>query len=545
MILDARKIENGSILETSVCIIGAGVAGITIALELKKLGITCCLLESGGFTPDRLTTDLSSGENTGFPYTFGDGSRSRFLGGSSNCWGGWCAPLVDFDVEKRDWINYSGWPVTLKDLHPYYERSHAILKLGPYNYDTSFWEKAINRMDVKRIPLTSGRVKDGISQFSPPARMGILYGKELKESKEITTVLYANATEIETDETGKNITAVTIKTFTGNTFSVSAKMFVVAAGGIENPRLLLSSNKRQEKGIGNDHDLVGRFFMDHPRVLTGSIDLNKSWATNRFYDIRYHYQDAMVAANNTSVGCQLLLTPATMQKEEILHSRVSLYSMFRGERSKGVLAANRLKDAVFRKRFEGLRLGKDMLSILSHPLDITTYGVASKFRLRSWITQVKFQIIMEQAPNPSSRVMLANGKDALGVHRVKVNWQLGELEQRTFNTTLRIIADELKSGGVADNIKLDTIENEQWPEGLTGTWHHMGTTRMHDSPKSGVVDRHCRVHGTNNLFVAGSSVFPTGGSNFPTITLTALAIRLSEYISKEMKLDRIKTAVME
>ena len=154
---------------------------------------------------------------------------------------------------------------------------------------------------------------------------------------------------------------------------------------------------------------------------------------------------------------------------------------------------------------------------------------------RSWVREVKFQLIMEQEPNPLSQVMLSHEKDRLGMQRVKVNWQLGETEERTFNRTLQLVAEELKSGGVICNAALETVTNKNWPEDLTGTWHHMGTTRMHESPQYGVVNRNCLVHDTNNLFIAGSSVFPTGGSNFPTITLTALAIRLSAHLNNELK----------
>jgi choline dehydrogenase-like flavoprotein len=176
---------------------------------------------------------------------------------------------------------------------------------------------------------------------------------------------------------------------------------------------------------------------------------------------------------------------------------------------------------------------------------LSSYFVASKFRFRSWIEDVRFQIIMEQAPNPSSRVMLADEKDSLGMNRVKVHWQLGELEKRTFNRTLRLVGEELKAGGVAEDFSLiPPLENNNWPEGLTGTWHHMGTTRMDDSPKMGVVDRHCRVHSTNNLYVGGSSVFPTGGSNFPTITLTALAVRLSDHLKTELEKSGQKASAL-
>ena len=123
-------------------------------------------------SPDDATRDLYRGENLGLPYVFADGCRSRYLGGSSNCWGGWCRPLHEFDMERRDWVQYSGWPFALSELHPYYERVHRVLRLGPINDDIARWVDAIDRDDVRRIPLPSGRVEDIVTQFSWPLRLG-------------------------------------------------------------------------------------------------------------------------------------------------------------------------------------------------------------------------------------------------------------------------------------------------------------------------------------------------------------------------------------
>jgi choline dehydrogenase-like flavoprotein len=183
MFIDTRRVENGTVVQTAVCIIGGGVAGITLALELEKQGIDACLLESGGFKPDDDTRDLCRGEDIGLPYRFADGCRGRFLGGSSNCWGGWCRPLDPWDFEKRDWIAHSGWPFGWEELAPYYERTHALLKLGPRNFEPAFWEAAIGRRDVRRLPLIGGKVRDTISQFSPPARFGTLYRDDLARSR--------------------------------------------------------------------------------------------------------------------------------------------------------------------------------------------------------------------------------------------------------------------------------------------------------------------------------------------------------------------------
>jgi choline dehydrogenase-like flavoprotein len=538
MFIDTRQIEQGSIVETMVCIVGGGVAGITLALELEKMGIECCLLESGGFKPDNATRDLYRGESIGLPYVFSDGCRSRFLGGSSNCWGGWSRPLDPWDFEKRDWIPHSGWPFGLDELMPYYLRTHKLLKLGPHNYEPSFWESEIDRSDVRRIPLLTGKVRDTVSQFSPPVRFGNLYRTQLRRSQLIRVFLYANAININCDKPANTVSSVQVGTLNGRKMSIKAKLFVLATGAIENARLLLASNESDPKGIGNGNDLVGRYFMDHPRLLTGSIHFHKKWAQNKLYDIKYHYMNSSVAAHGTHIAAQLALTPQTLKDEGLLNSSVWFSSIFPGENSKGSEALYRCKQACLKKEQVGWKLSDDLVTMLLHPIDTLGYGVTRLFHTRVLIKGVKFQVIVEPAPDPNSRVTLSQtDRDQLGVPRVQVNWQLSSQEQRTFDRTLEIISEEMRLGEVAET-KLDPpIEGGAWPASLevVGTWHHMGTTRMHDSPSQGVVDRNCKVHGISNLYIAGSSVFPTAGANFPTITIAALTLKLSEHLSQKLK----------
>jgi choline dehydrogenase-like flavoprotein len=537
MFIDTRQVESGSVVETTVCIIGGGVAGITLAMELDKQGIDVVLLESGGFNPDNDTRDLYRGEDVGeWRYNFADGSRSRFLGGSSNCWGGWCRPLDPWDFEKRDWIDNSGWPFGLDELMPYYERTHELLKLGPINFDPEFWEKSINRSDVRRIPLVTGKIRDTISQFSPPARFGKLYREQLKRSQRVRVYLYANAVNIDTDRPARTVSRVQVATLTGRKIEVSAKQFILATGGIENARMLLAANKVQPSGLGNGNDLVGRYFMDHPRLFVGNIRFTKEWSRNKLSDVKYHYMNAAVAAHGTCIAHQFALTPETMREEGILNSRIWFCSTFPGEGSEGALALYRIKQAMLKKEQSDWSLGKDLMTMMAHPLDTLGYGYTRLFQPRWLIKGVKFQIIVEPEPDPNSRVMLSpTQKDQLGMNRVRVDWRLGSKVQRTFDRSLALLAEDMRRSGVAE-VDLDPpIEGKKWPSDLEGTWHHMGTTRMHDSPKHGVVDRNCLVHGMTNLYVAGSSVFPTAGANFPTITLAALSFRLSEHVAKAVR----------
>ena len=531
MFIDSRGVESQTVLETTVCIIGAGVAGITFALEMDKLGIDSCVLESGGYKPDDDTRDLYRGENVGIPYTFADGSRSRFLGGSSNCWGGWCRPLDPWDFEKRDWVQDSGWPFGLEELEPYYARTHALLQLGPQDFDPAHWEAAINRADVRRHPLPSGNVRDTISQFSPPVRFGKQYRNELIKSRHVRVLLHANALDIETDPQAHEVTRVQAGTLSGRRFVVAAKVFVLATGGIENARLLLAANRVQPAGLGNGHDLVGRYFMDHPRVMSGSIRFSKAWARNKLYDIKYHYQNDAVKAHGQHISSQFALTQQVLEREKLLNARVWFYSMFYGENTAGAEALIRCKQALLKKDQPGWSLSRDLVTMALHPLEAGSFGAARLFQPRALITDVKFQTIVEAEPNRNSRVTLSTQRDRLGMNRVKVDWQLTDLVKRTFDRTNTLLAQEMERAGVA-KVTLDApLEGRPWPAELEGTWHHMGTTRMHDSPKYGVVDRDCKVHGMANLYIAGSSVFPTVGANFPTITITALTLRLAEHIA--------------
>lgn len=533
MFVDTRDLDEGAVIQADVCIIGGGIAGITLAMDLDRAGIEVCLLESGGFSPDRETRDLYRGEDVGeLRYEFADGSRSRFLGGSSNCWGGWCRPLDPWDFEKREWIAHSGWPFGWEELAPFYERTHELLRLGPNNYDPEHWEREIGRRDVRRMPLVTGKVRDTISQFSPPARFGKLYRETLRQSRRVRVFLHANATHIDTGTPARTVSRVQVATLSGRRITVEARHFVLATGGIENARLLLASNRVQPCGLGNGNDLVGRFFMDHPRLLAGKVRFHREWSRNKLSDIKYHYMNAAVAAHGTHVAHQFALTPETLREEEILNARVCFSSVFPGEGSVGALALARMKQSLARR--DGCRAA-DALAVLAHPLDALGYGYTRLFRPRWLIRGVKFQLILEPEPNPESRVTLALSKDRLGMNRGRVEWRLTRKVQRTLDRTLSIMADELRGSGVAE-VELDPpMEGEKWPANLEGTWHHMGTTRMHDLPRHGVVDRHCLVHGMTNLHVAGSSVFPTAGANFPTITLAALALRLAERIAAEIR----------
>ncbi|MBL8323721.1 MAG: GMC family oxidoreductase [Rubrivivax sp.] len=542
MFCDARRVEDAMEAETTVCVIGGGAAGLTMALEFERRGIDTIVLESGGFGPDPLTMDLYRGEDVGIPYDFGSNQRSRFLGGCSNCWGGWCRPMDPEDFQKRDWVPGSGWPFGIDELRPFYERAHRVLRLGPVNYDIDHWVKAIGRQDVRRMPLPSGEVVDSVSQFSLPLRYGKHHRRDLKSARHVRVFLHANVVDIETAPDGGQVRRVHVRTLTGKRMSVEARHFVLACGGIENVRLLLASNKRQAEGLGNSSGLVGRYFMDHPRLLLGKFTLREPWRRNKLYDIMFHYLNRAVRANGIHVAAQLTVAHAVQQRERMLNGRIWFSSIFPGEGTAAAEALKRMKFRVHGKIDPNHGFWHDMGILAREPLNAANFIAARQLRpvglLKEMhfqmIKEARFQMICEPAPDPDSRITLAESCDALGMPRVRIDWRLGDLVKHTFDRTVAIVGKEISDAGIADVTYDPPQLGREWPAEIEGTWHYMGTTRMNDSPTQGVVDRHGRMHDLGNMYIAGSSVFPTAGANFPTITLVALALRLADHLADKV-----------
>jgi choline dehydrogenase-like flavoprotein len=354
----------------------------------------------------------------------------------------------------------------------------------------------------------------------------------------VRVFLYANVTELVPDPLGMRIKQVRVQTLNGKSMTVAARLFVLASGGIENARLLLASNRVFGQGIGNQHDLVGRYFMDHPRMVVGQVEFKPQWSRNKLYDIKYNYMNKAVASQGQHIAAQLALTPQAMQRERVLNARVCFCSEFPGEGSEGAKALFRVKQALLKKDQPGHTLTGDALTMARDPVNTFLYGFTRLFHPRFLIRNVGFQLIIEPLPDPDSRVTLSTTqRDALCMPRVEVCWKLDPLVRRTADRTLALISQTLQQKDIARVSALPAIEQSGWPDTFEpeGTWHHMGTTRMHDDERKGVVNRDCKVHGYSNFYIAGSSVFPTAGANFPTITIAALALRLAAHMLAELK----------
>jgi choline dehydrogenase-like flavoprotein len=504
LISDARSIPDGKTIDTDVCIVGAGVAGLTLAREFLGENTRVCLIESGGFEPDRTTQSLYWGEIRGFPYYPLDTSRARFFGGSSNCWhvplgdnllGARLRPLDPIDFEERDWVPYSGWPFTKDHLEPFYRRAQDVCRAGPFDYE------AVNQENPGRnfrLPFLNGNIKTVIFNF---IERDIFreYREAIRRSENISAFLHANAVDIETNASVQKVTRLHGTTLNGNSFSIRAKFLLLALGAIETSRLLLLSNTVQKTGLGNRYDLVGRFFMEHPHLWSGIYipSDDKIFNSTGLYKIR--------KVNGFHEMGKLALSEDVLRQERILNYCTSIHPKMYPEPETGRGTAK----ALFRKM-----------------------GVKRK------IKAFHLNHMSEQLPNPASRVVLSDECDALGKRRADLDWRLSPLDMRTIIRAQEIIDEELRRAGLG-RLHIE-MQSETPPPHLTGGWHHMGTTRMNSDPKKGVVDKHSRVHGIDNLFIAGPSVFPTSGYANPVLTIIALTLRLADHVkSRVAEYDKI------
>jgi choline dehydrogenase-like flavoprotein len=545
MFLDTRSISEDDVITADVCIIGAGVAGLTIAREFKQANFRTCIIESGGEKPDKPTQALYWGENIGLPYYPLDTARARFLGGSSHYWtvrltekglGVRLRPMDPIDFEEKEWVPYSGWPFQKKHLDPYYERAQKVCQIGSYSYDPKDWVQPGLRDE---LPFIGDRVHTTMFQFGLRDVFFKKYAKEVKQADNITTLLHGNVIEIETNENATEVTRMRVACLEGNRFWVTAKIYILAMGAIEIPRLLLLSNKTQRSGLGNEHDLVGRFFMEHPHLWIGGFFPASVMISNTtgLYEV--------FGKNGTHVMGKIMLSEGALRKERILNWVTSIHPSYRlsynhymGHYEPGVSACRAIELSLKKGRLpENIKNHiQDALSDTQSIFRFIYRKIKGKFKRdfsrSKHITVYRLNPMVEQAPNPESRVFLGTERDALGQPRIKLNWQLTPLDTYTITRAQEILDEELRRAGLG-HLVIET-KKDSIPKGIHGGWHHMGTTRMHSDPKYGVVDPNCRVHGISNLYIGGASTFPTSGYANPVLTTVALVIRLADHIGKIM-----------
>ena len=495
--IDARAVPEGTIVQPDLAIVGGGPVGISMALALANTPLRVMLLESGGMTFDAKTQGLYDGAETGAPYLTLQASRMRYLGGGTNIWGGWCRPMDSIDFEERTWMPYSGWPFGLEALAPYYPHAQSLCEAGPWLYEKAEkWPQE----EEPTVALGDGGVVTRWFQFSKmrnsdfPTHFGDRYADDLKRIRNLSTYLHANVTHLGLAPGGAKIDELDVATLSGRHFKVRPKCTVLAMGAVEIARLMLASNNVMPAGVGNGHDLVGRYFADHP--------IPRDIATLVLFDGK--------------------LAPF-YQNNQLLHGAIMRAGLFPSEkyrRDKQAMDSSVTIESVTKLD----DLGKAAVAATANALGVQA-DKAVAFSLGGGC---------EVTPDPDRRFTLESERDALGLPKLKLHMRLADSDLADFRRTLKELGRQLLVSRTG-MVRLNRKDRREWLDGIDWGNHHMGTTRAHVDPRKGVVDANLQVHGISNLFVVGSSVYPTYGAVNPTINLLALALRLADHLKGQLR----------
>ncbi|MBA3774246.1 MAG: GMC family oxidoreductase [Ramlibacter sp.] len=550
MIVDANTIESGARLTTDVCIVGSGAAGISLALSLSGHGLTVLLLESGQHAAHAPTQALYQGEvSDERMHSPPDKYRQRRMGGSTTIWGGRCMPLDPIDFETRSQVPHSGWPISFDELAPFYPQANTLAEAGRFSYD------AVDAMGPTAAPMIRGFDSElvrtnGLERFSCPTDFGKRYARRLQVASDVKVLLGANCTGIRLEAGGQAVRELEIATLSGKRFRIAPRTAVLAAGGLETARLLLASRDVAPAGIGNEHDVVGRYYMCHVAGNVGTLVLH-----GRPNEVRHGYE---VTPEGVYCRRRLAVSPSEQRRRGLANAVARLHfpritdPRHRNGVLSGLFLARGLISYEYGKRLnDGTRMSaglyaRHLLNVMTDPIDTTAF-------LTHWITrrtlaQRKFPSVIlrnrtnrfslemhgEQAPRPDSRVTLTEKADALGMPQLRVDWRYSSSDIESVALTLDLIGEEFERSGAGRlDYRRETLEQDLMRFGAYGG-HHIGTARMGSDVRTSVVDADCRVHSVRNLFVAGSAVFPTSSQANPTLTLIALSLRLGKHLSQRL-----------
>ncbi len=511
------------VLSYDICIVGGGVAGIVVANELAETGLKIALVESGGEQYHQASQDLYNSNTTDFPFPNTAYTRLRFLGGSSNHWQNNTSPLSALDFEKRDGIANSGWPIKYDSIEPYYSQAEIYCGVDSDGYNLEKWIKTSGMSD---ITASSSKIETRIAKIPfLPTRFFKQYGEKLVLSDNVEIVTFSNIVDIEFNANKAQLERAIFKTLKGTEFSITANKFVMCLGGIENARMLLHFNQKYHNKLGNKSDTLGRYLMEHPTPRAAHLIAERTPELDLYFGYR---------EEKKSIVGFFSLTDKTVRDNNTINLRMPFVPQTNYALSDGISSSH-----IFGQSLSNYELPADASThawnILSD-IDMVIESIARKtfdtkiFDHASEIGGFEIPMMMEQTPSKDNRIILSNNKDELGLAKIDVQYRITELDKQRLWRSLDICAREIAMLGFGRLKILKERSLRLWRDQLGFSAHHMGTTRMADTPDSGVVNEDLKVFGTNNFYIGGSSVFPTGGSVPPTLTIVALSIRLAEHI---------------
>lgn len=521
-LIHANELDPGTELETDICIAGAGAAGIALASELNNGPFDVCLLEGGDEHPSDAVEQLDEMEVVGQPLNRSGALRLRCFGGTTRATYGRCVLFDAMDMRERPWIDYSGWPLAESDISPFYSDAARILRMPVLEgLRPEFWQEHVLWQQFSGAGLVPS-----INLWARNIDMGKAFFGQLQRSRNVSVVLGANVTGCLAGDDRNRVDRAEIHALNGNKLSVRARVFVLACGGLETPRILLLSRQDPATAPAMATDALGRYYMNHPRTeAVARLQLKRDHGDRRRLEqslVMHHSRRV-----HGRVQFMLRLDEQTQRDEQLLNSCSFFYAV-------SDETTRRLRRAV-----NGLtgRPGRSTLQhagyVLGH-LPTLMAGAAHQATSRPFRADHLVTVDQsEQVPDPNSRISLSDKRDRFGKAQIKLDWRIGPETTRTLRRLHELIAKRVSELGIG-RLKSCLLDDPDYDPAYGDCAHPMGATRMSVNPRFGATDRDCLVHGTRNLYVAGNSLFPTGGYANPTFTIVALAARLARHLNRHL-----------
>jgi choline dehydrogenase-like flavoprotein len=556
MLVSALTIDDGGRLDCDLCIVGAGAAGLALAHEMAGTGLSVVVITGGGDKEKRASQSLYQGivldpRHHSWLHKY----RVRRYGGTTNIWGGRCLPMDEIDLERRDYVPHSGWLFGYDELQRYYLRAANYCEVGVPFFDAAV---ALPDQPPTLVPGLSEDtiISSTIERFSRPTDFGKLLRRNLTASPGVKVLLDAHCIGLRGNPGGNAIESVSCATFKPSRFSVVARHYVLAAGGIESARLLLAARDAAEGRLAIGSPWLGRGYMCHLIGTVGTVRFNVPPES-----VQYDYHRS---ADGIYCRRRFWVAPEEQRRRGILNVIFRLHHVPVNDPSHDdpVLSAMYLvKDLVLYEYSRKMREERSWRQFVGHVSNIARHPVQlSRFAAR-WVryrnlssrqlpsvvlysaaSTYAIEYQSEQAPDMQSQIRLSDKRDAFGGPQAEVDWRCNDLDIESVRESYRVLRAALERDKVG-TVEIDEARFDEHirRDGAIGG-HHIGTLRMAASPADGVTDANCAVFGVVNCSVASAAVMPTSGTANPTFTITALAIRLADHLKRQLTNRATQTA---
>ncbi len=508
--------------QPNVIVVGAGAVGIVAAIELARRGRAVLVIEGGPATVPMDWQARNRGSNSGRHHAGIKDGRMQAYGGTTRLWGGQLVPFDPTDFVAEPHLGKPGWPISYQEFAPWVDKAYDFLKVSRDSRDAlGLWSR------VTGLPPNLGDfIAITLNVWLPQPDFTRLFEKDLAGLPNLKVVANASLRELQFDESGA-VSGLLATLADGSNVVLRAPHIILAMGTMETVRQLLVAAKTQPTCGFAENPHLGRWFLDHLHGLCGRIDpkqrallatmFDNIYFDGRKYNVKMRADQRLRESRRIGNAVAAINAPAGFRA--MVSDLVELLRRIANGNGRSVPAAVR----------QSLTLAAVLLPL--------AWRYVIRRRSGSVMgREILLGLELEQLPSEKSFIELDSSYPPVDAPIV-LHWDVGERELHGAQVMAREVAETFAAGGYGEiEIDRDLLAGDPgWLDKCHDSSHHMGGARMAARARDGVVDPDCRVFGTQNLYIAGAAVFPSGSFANPTLSAIALSLRLAAHVDSLVK----------